>query len=72
MVSRKSDLTRSIMVIWVNFIQNELMVEIYLDSLVRAICKVIWVNLFQNELMVKIYYESLVRAICKELLMTFG
>ena len=36
----QSDPTRSIVVIWVNNFQTELMVEIYSKSLVRAIGKV--------------------------------
>ena len=37
----QSDPTRNTMVIWVNFFQTELMVEIYSKSLVRAIVKVL-------------------------------
>ena len=40
-----SDPTRSIVIIWVNFFQTELMVEIYSKGLVRAIGKVLLMKL---------------------------
>ena len=40
-----SEPTRSIVVIWVNKFQTELMVEIYFKSLVRAIGKVLLMKL---------------------------
>ena len=41
MLSLSSDPTHSIAVIWVHFLQTELIVEIYSKGLVRAIGKVL-------------------------------
>ena len=43
-IQNRCDPTRSIVVIWVKYLQTELMVEIYSKSLVRAIGKVLLVK----------------------------